>query len=193
MEGPRHAFDFTVAMRRLCADISCRTSEFGHIDFGRVALNLCQTRRDVNHGMYASLTPLRFAGGTDRKLVRGVYWGIEQLHDETGREYLYLMSFYLPRFQNLSFEEKLITVFHELWHISPRFDGDLRRHKGRCYAHGRSQREYDARMTRLAQRWLALNPPQHVYEFLSLSFAELVAEHGQVTGSRWRSPRLVRR
>jgi hypothetical protein len=193
MESPRHGFDFTAAMRGLCVDISERLGEFGHIAVDRVAFNVCQTRRDVRHGMYASLTPLRFAGGAEQKTVRGVNWGIEQLSDPSGREFLYLLSFYLPRFQNLPLEEKLVTVFHELWHIAPEFNGDLRRHEGRCYAHGPSQRDYDARMAELAQKWLLLDPPHQLYDFLSLSFADLVSEHGRVSGSRWRAPRLVRR
>ena len=42
------------------------------------------------------------------------------------------MSFYLPRFCDQSLDEKLSTVMHELWHISPAFDGDIRRLPGRC-------------------------------------------------------------
>jgi hypothetical protein len=193
MERPHQGFDFTFAMRQLCADISARLADFGHVDIDRVALNVCQTRRAVSHGMYASLTPLRFAGGAEQRIVRGMSWGIERLHDTEGREYLYLLSFYLPRFQNLPFEEKLVTVFHELWHIAPEFNGDLRRHEGRCYAHGPSQKKYDSRMAQLAQSWLGLNPPQHLYDFLSYSFEELVAEYRRVVGSRWRAPKLVRR
>ena len=193
MESPRLAFDFTHSMRRLCADIAARSPEFRYVDVSRVAFNICQTRRDVSHGMYASLTPLRFAHGAEQKVVRGVSWTVEPLKDELGRDYLYLLSFYLPRFQNTSLEEKLITVFHELWHIAPEFNGDLRRHAGRCYAHGPSRESYDAQMKRLAQSWLALDPPSHLYEFLSLSFSELVAEYGSIRGQRWRAPRLVRR
>lgn len=193
MESPCQGFDFSSAMRALCADIAVRLAEFRHVNIDRVAFNVCQTRRDVSHGMYASLTPLRFEGGFEQKVVRGVSWRIEQLHDDAGQEYLYLLSFYLPRFQNLSLEEKLITVFHELWHIAPAFNGDVRRHEGRCYAHGHSQKAYDARMTQFAQAWLALDPPGYLYEFLGHSFAELVAEHGRVIGRRWRAPRLVRR
>ncbi len=192
MESSRQSFDFTQAMCDLCADIAERVSEFQHVEVERVAFNICQTRRDVSHGMYASLTPLRFAGGAERKVMRGMSWGVEPLCDEGGSDYLYLLSFYLPRFQNTSLEEKLTTIFHELWHIAPEFNGDVRRHAGRCYAHGSSQRRYDAEMTRLAQAWLALNPPAQLYDFLSLSFAELVAEHGRVIGNRWRAPKLVR-
>jgi hypothetical protein len=193
MQRVSRSFDFTAAMRTLCGDIASRLETFNHIDVQRVAFNICQTRRDVRHGMYASLTPLRFAGGSLFETMRGLSWGIQEIRDDTGRDYLYLLSFYLPRFQNTSLEEKLITVFHELWHIGPSFDGDLRRHDGRFYAHGPSQSQYDARMRQYAQQWLSLNPPCHLYEFLSLSFDELVGEHGPVTGNRWSPPKLVRR
>jgi predicted metallopeptidase len=192
MESYRQGFDFTAAMRMLCRDIAARLPDFRHVDVERVAFNVCQTRRNVSHGMYASLTPLRFAGGAEHKIMRGASWGVQKLCNESGREYLYLLSFYLPRFQNSSLEEKLTTVIHELWHIAPEFNGDIRRHGGRCYAHGPSKDDFDARMSQFAQAWLSLNPPGHLYDFLALSFAELVAEHGRVFGSRWRAPQLVR-
>src|SRR5437762_680149 len=62
------------------------------------------------------------------------------------REVLYLVTFCLPRFLELDFDEKLITLFHELYHIGPDFDGDLRRHGGRCTIHSRSQKLYDQHM-----------------------------------------------
>ncbi len=192
MDSSRQGFNFTAAMHRLCRDMVERLPELCHIDMTRIALGICQTRQDVSHGMYASLTPLRFESGKRRKTIRGVSWEVPPIIDDQGTEYLYLLSFYLPRFQNTSLEEKLSTVVHELWHISPAFDGDLRRHRGRYYAHGPSQREYDAQMARLGQAWLRLNPPAHLYEFLSLNFEELVAEYGQVYGSRWPTPKLVR-
>ncbi|MCH2113470.1 MAG: hypothetical protein MK171_00970 [Pirellulales bacterium] len=186
-----HGFDFTAAMRRLCADMIARLAELQHIDLGRVAMSLSQTRKSVAYGLYASLTPLRFEGGALQKELRGRHYGVDPMRDDSGREYLYILSFYLPRFANTTWEEKLSTVLHELWHISPEFNGDLRRHEGRCYAHGRSQREYDARMDRLAQKWLALGPPEPLYDFLLKSFEELVAEHGTVKGTHWQTPKLV--
>src|SRR4030095_10646232 len=115
----------TLRMRLLCADIVVRTPELSHIDLSRVALSFSQTRRGVSWGMYASLTPLRFQGGALTTRRRGRLYQVQRLIDGSGREMLYLLSFYLPRFMNLDFREKLITVFHELWHISPEFDGDL--------------------------------------------------------------------
>ena len=76
---------------------------------------------------------MRFKGGERDLLKKNEQWQVQQIRDQQGREMLYLLSFYMPRFQNLSFSEKLITILHELWHISPDFDGDLRRLAGRRY------------------------------------------------------------
>lgn len=184
-------FDFTRAMRLLCADMVSRLDALSHIDLSRVAISLCKTRKNVSYGIYASLTPLRFEAGAMHTEMRGRKVGVDRLFDEAGQEYLYILSFYLPRFMTTRVEEKLSTVIHELWHISPEFDGDFRRHEGRCYAHGPSQRKYDAQMDRLAQQWLALSPPEHLYDFLIGDFDELVAEHGRVVGTHWPAPKLM--
>jgi len=178
-------------MRRVCGDMVCRLSELGHIDLDQVAISVTQARSTVSHGLYASLTPMRFAAGRRQTIIHGRPFRVAPLLDSQGREILYVLTFCLPRFLNASLEEKLSTTLHELWHIGPQFDGDLRRHGGRCYAHGRSRREYDRQMDRLAQRWLALDPPAHLYGFLQWSFDELAAEYGAVVGSRVRAPKLI--
>jgi hypothetical protein len=111
---PPAGFDFTVHMRRLCRDIASRLDELRHIDVQRVAIRCCQTRKAALHGIQATLTPLRFEQGALTTWRNGRRWTIERLYDDSGREMLYLLSFYLPRFQNQTFKEKLATVFHEL-------------------------------------------------------------------------------
>jgi predicted metallopeptidase len=191
MESQSCEFDFTAAMRRLCQDMTARLPQLRHIDLSRVAISICQTRNGESHGTYATLTPLRFEAGATTKNVRGRRYGVEPVRSESGEEYLYILNFYLPRFLNTPLEENLSTVIHELWHISPTFDGDLRRHEGRCYAHGSSQKAYDALMDQLTQQWLALDPPEHLYEFMLGNFDDLLAEHGGVTGAHWQAPKLV--
>jgi hypothetical protein len=162
-----------------------------HIDMGRVAVCFAQARKAVSHGLYATLTPLRFEGGALIQERRRRRYAIQRVYDERGREMLYVLKFYLPRFLETSFEEKLTTVFHELWHINPEFNGDLRRHSGRCYAHTHSQKEYDREMARLWRRWLDLAPPPALYEFLHLKFRELEQQHGRVYGLKLPHPKLV--
>lgn len=187
-----NGFDFTLHVRRVCEDMATRLEPLHHIDIARVAFSFSQTRKAVSHGRYASLTPLRFAGGALETVRRGQRWRIPQVRDRNGHEILYILTFYLPRFLNMPLEAKLATIVHELWHINPRFDGDIRRFAGRCYAHSASQRRYDAHAADLAQRWIALGPPESLYEFLRYDFHELVRRYGRVLGQRFRPPKLVR-
>jgi hypothetical protein len=184
-------FNFNAHMRSLCADLTGRLPELQHIDIGRVAIRYCQTRRPAKHGLFASLTPMRFEGGALVSRRRGRTWTIERLYDDAGREMLYLLSFYLPRFLDRPYDDKLATVVHELWHIGPAFDGDLRRHPGRCFAHGHSQKKYDELVFGLAAKWQSLAPPPEVCDFLHADFRALAQRHGPIYGQRIRTPRLI--
>jgi predicted metallopeptidase len=193
LEHNLRGFDFTLHLRRLCDDMVRRLPELHHVDLTRVAMSFRQTRKPVAHGHYASLTPLRFADGHTETVRRGRKWGIQRVVDASGREMLYILNVYLPRFMDLPLREKLTTVLHELWHIGPRFDGDLRRFRGRCYAHSGSQKRYDAQMERLAARWLSLGPPEAVYDFLRHDMPGLVARYRRIFGQRVRAPKLLPR
>lgn len=184
-------FNFTTNMRALCAHIVTNTPQLDHVDLDRVAVAFAQARKGVAHGLQASLTPLRFAGGELTAAKRGRQYTIQRLFDPTGREMLYILTFYLPRFMQTDLREKLITIFHELWHISPEFNGDLRRHPGRCYAHTHSQHEYDEQMWALAENWLACGPPKELFHFLNGSFDDLCRRHGRVFGMKVTKPKLM--
>jgi hypothetical protein len=184
-------FDFTLHMHKLADDMVRRLPQLRHIDLNRVAFGFSQTRKAVDHGLYASLTPLRFASGSVDTVRGGRRWTVQRVVDESGREMLYLLNFYLPRFLNQDFRHKLTTVMHELWHVSPHFDGDLRRFGGRCYAHGASQKQYDAHVDGLVDRWLSLDPPSSVHHFLRYDFRQLAHRHGKVCGTRIRTPKLI--
>ena len=187
-----NGFDFTNHIRRLCEDMVTRAESLQHIDMSRVAISFSQTRSAAKTGIFASLTPLRFNGGAAHTIRRGRKWEIQKVIDPDGRPMLYLLNFYLPRFLDLAFREKLETVIHELWHGSPRFDGDLRRLGEVKYAHGASVKKYDAHVKTLADEWLALDPPERLYAFLREDFRKLTAQHGRVIGTKIRAPKMVR-
>lgn len=184
-------FDFTAYMHRVCDAAVRENEELSHIDMQRVAVAFCQARKRVNHGLFASLTPLRFAEGAEFQTRRGRKLRIQRLVDSSGTEMLYILRFYLPRFLDIPFREKLITIFHELWHISPQFNGDLRRHAGRCYAHTHSQAEYDEQMGKLADRWLAEKNPFELLAPLHHNFDSLAQQKKSIVGLRLPRPRLI--
>ncbi len=184
-------FYFTQAVRAVCDDMTRRVPALAHVDMHRVAVGFCQARKRVPHGLQASLTPMRFEGGARSTVHRGRRYVCQSITAPDGREYLYLLNFYLPRFLDHSLGEKLTTIVHELWHISEQFDGDLRRHDGRCYVHGPSQRAFDRTAARLAGQWLACEPPVELYAFLRFNFRQLQAHYGGVYGERYPAAKLL--
>lgn len=183
-------FDYTAAMHRLCVDVCGRVPDFGHVDMDRVAVTFAQARRRVSWGLQAKLTPMRFEGGSLTTVRHGRTWTVQRLYDGD-REMLYILTFYLPRFQNQSYREKLVTVLHELYHIGPRFDGDIRRHEGRYHVHSHSQNEYDRRMGEYVDEYLATSPDRDLLEFLRPRFSTLARRHDGIVGLQVPIPKLV--
>jgi hypothetical protein len=190
---PRRGFDYTAAVRTLCETLCRDLAELRHIDMPRMAVRTCQTRRRGPYGVQATMTPLRFEAGATTKIRRGREWVIHPLpSDPAGRPYLYMLSLYVPRFVELSAEEKLAVVVHELWHVSPAFDGDLRRFPGRYHAHGARCDRYHDEMRDLAARWRTDGGRPTVADFLEGDFQALRDRHGAVYGTRIPTPRLWR-
>ena len=104
---------------------------------------------------------------------------------------LYILTFYLPRFLDLPPRDKLQTVVHELYHVSERFDGDIRRLPGRHYAHSSDHKRYEAVVEHLTGQYLARRPNDESRRFLDHTFEELRDRHGGVCGLRVPIPRLI--
>jgi len=175
-------------------DVVATLEEFRHVDLERVLLSIAQARQATRHGGYASCAPLRFEGGAQEKMIRRRRYRMPRLQ-HANREILYVLYFMLPRFhEEQDYPEKLATVIHELYHISPQFNGDIRRFPGRNFAHGHSREVYHERMRRLAARYLATSPHAGTHEFLKVPFAELLKQPGGVVGMSVPRPtaRLVR-
>ena len=119
------------------------------------------------------------------------YLGQVQRYIVDSREMLYLVTFCLPRFLDQEFDDKFVTLFHELYHISPDFDGDLRRHPGRFDVHSRSKKTYDKHMADLARAYLAGGADPALHAFLRLDFAQLQHRHSQVAAVVVPRPKLL--
>lgn len=184
--------NLTFELERLIHDVTLRVPEFHHVDPQR--LLVCVTSgRPGRGGSYAKIHPLRFAGGDKSRTARRgrkSYLCTMPTITHRGEEMLYLIYFLVPRFLGLSLREKLVTVFHELYHISPACDGDIRRFPGRNYAHGSSTKNYNALMRILVDRYLDLLPDQSLLEFLNGDLVELRARHPSIIARRHPAPRI---
>jgi hypothetical protein len=183
-------FDFCGHMRRLTADVVHHCPELSHIDYSRLLFAITQARTGRRHGLQARVTPLRFRNGHLIRRHLGVNYQVQRYFVD-GREMLYLVTFCLPRFLDQKFLDKFITLYHELYHIAPEFNGDLRRHEGRYALHSHSKSRYDARMAEFARAYLSNGADQPLYSFMRMDYAQLEHRHGSVVGVVVPRPRLL--
>jgi predicted metallopeptidase len=182
--------DFCGHMHRLCGDIAARCPALNHIRIPRVLLSFTPSRNRSRYGLQARVTPLRFRAGELVRRYRTIEYQVQRFFVDDV-EMLYILAFCLPRFFDQSFEEKLSTVFHELFHMSPAFDGDLRRHKGRYAMHSHSKARYEAHMRMLAKNYLNDHDRPEVLEFLRFNYRELWERHGGIRGVVVPRPKLL--
>jgi predicted metallopeptidase len=183
-------FDFSQKMRQLCADVVSRCEPFHYIDLKRILFGVTQARLARHDGLQAKIIPMRFHDGALTRQRRGKVYQVQRFWVD-GVEILYLINFCLPRYLDQSFDSKFITLFHELYHIAPAFNGDLRRHGGRYSIHTRSQKDYDHQMAALARKYLSAGADPALHSFLRLNFGQLQASHGSVVGMMVPMPKLV--
>ena len=185
--------NITLELERLIADIVRRIEEFGHIDPDRIMVCVSATRGGGVHGTYAKIHPLRFENGSRTTMVlrrRKSFCCEITPVSRRGVEMLYVVYFLVPRFLNLPFREKLVTIFHELYHISPEFNGDIRRFPGKNYAHGSSRKKFNALMDEFVNSYLEKTADSSLAGFLEGDLDAIRARHGSIVGRRMAAPRL---
>ncbi|QEG26289.1 hypothetical protein GobsT_10280 [Gemmata obscuriglobus] len=184
------AFDFSARMTALCADVAARCEELRHVHMPRVLVSFTPSRNRSRYGLQARVTPLRFRDGALTRSHGPTDYQVQRFFVD-GREMLYVLTFCLPRFLDQTFREKLITVFHELYHMAPSFNGDLRRHPGRYAVHSHSKDRYDERMGELVDDYLADHPAPAAFAFLRAGARELWEAHGGIVGAVVPRPKLL--
>jgi hypothetical protein len=185
--------NLTGELERLIRHIVSRCPELAHIQPERL-LVCVSSGRPGRGGSLAKIHPLRFAGGEKsmaaRRGRRRVLCTMPTIV-HLGEEMLYVIYFLIPRFLELPFREKLITIFHELYHISPDCDGDIRRFPGRNYAHGSSTKAYNLLMGQLVDSYLAQHAEPESLTFLEGDLAALRERHKAIVARRLQAPRIT--
>lgn len=158
-------------MEALVRAIIARIPEYRHYIPEQIAISASYCRSRRRSGLLAYVVPLKFRNGSPvERRVRGrriLHWAMLPTF-RAGREVLYIVSFLLPRYWKQTFRERLETVVHELYHIHPSFNGDLRRFAGRNRMHG-DMKSFDRRVRELTDGFLDSQPPESVLEFLRIS------------------------
>lgn len=185
--------NLTAELERLIADIVARHEAFSHVDPSRLLVCVNAVRRGTPHGLFAKIHPMRFPEGAASRTVRrgrATFRCTMPELSHKGREILYVIYFTLPRFFDRTFHEKLVTIFHELYHISPHFDGDIRRFPGRNFAHGSSAKKYNRLMERFVDEYLQLSPGCELTAFLEHEVSVLREKHRTLVGRKMVMPKI---
>ncbi len=209
MTDEGRSFNYPVAMKELCRDACRRLPTFRHIDVEKIGFSLGRANnRDSRYGRWAWITPLFFEGGALATAVekkRRLRFGEASIKVGSVVKYYkcpvvlspdrktrlkYLFSIMTPRFYNLTVEEKLETIMHELYHIDETFNGDVRRFPGRNWQHG-SKKRYSEICLNLKEKWLASDPDPRLYNFLQWNEEQLFERYESIIGWRYPGIKLI--
>ncbi len=124
--------DLTAGLRSAAEDIVARVPELGHIDLERVHFAVFYSRHAKRILTFARCYPLPIGV---RKRGRHSY-RLETVTTEYGKKARYIVAFAWERFWSLSPRDRLETLVHELFHISPSFDGTLRQFGDKVHGKG---------------------------------------------------------
>lgn len=184
--------DFNQSMLGTVQEITRTLPEFTHIRISQLRISATYNRSRYRAGLLAYVLPLKYKNGsptqTKKQGSQLYHFGITPTF-HAGEEILYILYFMLPRFLNLSLRDKLETIIHELYHISPDFNGDLRRLKGRSYIHGESLKAYDENIKRLTEQFLQSSHDSETYAFLNFGAKKLESLHGGILSEHVKEPR----
>lgn len=174
-------FSYTQALEGVLELICESSSLFDHVELDKVLVSFSQARKRTSWGIYAKVVPLRFEEG--RTIGKeGDTWIRTDEFTFEGREILYLLYVYLPRFHDQSFRDKVLTLFHELFHIHPEMNGDLRRLPGPNPFHGASREEYDRNLEPFVDDFLDSASSDPRLDFLRQDLGALSQRHRGVSG-----------
>lgn len=184
------AYNLTDDVALLVHLISRRVERLSHIQTGRILHGVSQARNRSKYGVYAQCFGLRFKGGQRfQGSSDGHHWEWPEIRVR-GQEMMYYITYFLPRFMDQPPKERLNTLVHELYHISPHFNGDLRRFPGRNEYHGPHFEKVVVDMVKEIRPQFEMER----FPFLVYSFDELVEKFGGVVGNKLRrfKPRRVK-
>ncbi len=182
--------DLTENLSRIIREITESVPGFSHIDPSKTLVCLSTNRAGSGGCTFAKVVPSRFKGGAEKILHYGRWFRIPPVI-YNGIEQKYIIYFYMPRFFNLPPEEKLRVIFHELYHISPDFNGDIRRLGEVKAAHGHSKKHYDSQFENEKDLFHEKIKGTTMYRFLEYSSSDLMNKFSDIVALRLKVPKPV--
>ncbi len=140
--------NFNQAVRALIKDVATSMAEFQHIRPSRILVVAGEARR----GSRGTVKPLTFAGTRSRD-KSGRRKPVVRVR---GRRMLYCITLRPLFFRSGTPQARIATLIHELFHISPKFDGTLASSR----RHATLGKDFTRKLKPLVRRYLKRCPPE---------------------------------
>jgi predicted metallopeptidase len=176
-----HRLDLSQGLREAAAEVCRRVPDLGHVDVEQVQFALFYSRKAQRVLTYARCYPLP----TGLRRIRKRWYRLTPVHTEAGLEARYILAFAWTRYWTLKPRERLEVLVHELYHISPDFDGEPRRFATGSW-HGPGREWFDRQVRFMSEKYL---PRRLENQFPALSVQ--LHDGLRVSGQRLQVPHWV--
>lgn len=167
-----NTINLTDILTLIIHDIIKATDEFKSYDLNRILICCASSRNDFKGATYGKLLPLRFKDGSEIISYNNRHYTIPKVKINN-IEILYIIYFYIPKFFNLSVGDKVKVIFHELYHINPEFNGDIRRMGNFKSAHGHSRKAFEEKYIVYAETFLKTIKNSPYFHFLEMNYEDI--------------------
>jgi len=162
------SINLTDILTLIIHDMINSTDEFKSFDLNKILLCCASNRKDARGAIYGKLLPLRFKDGSEVIKHNNRFYTIPRVKFGN-TEILYVIYLYIPKFFNLSARDKVNVMFHELYHINPEFNGDIRRMGKFKAAHGHSRKSFEEKYIEYADVFFEKIQNTPYYNFLQMN------------------------
>jgi len=187
---PVESINLTDILTLIIHDMVNSTEEFKSFDLNKILVCCASNRKDFRGATYGKLLPLRFKDGSDIIKHNGRFYTIPKVKlNEV--EILYIIYLYIPKFFNLSAKDKVNVMFHELYHINPEFNGDIRRMGKFKSAHGHSRKSFEEKYIEYADNFFRNIKETPYFNFLQMNSEDIQNQFKKIKYRRMKSIKPV--
>jgi len=180
--------DLTEVLTQIIEEVVARYELFSHIEMSKIIVSLASNRSNGRGGIYGKLVPLKFENGAEVIKYKSHYYSMQKvIYNEV--PLLYIVYFYTPKFFDLSLYEKLRVILHELYHINPNFNGDIRRMGKKKIAHGSSRESFNLNFKNELDDFYEYIKKTPYVKFLLLNSLDLNKNFRTIVGTRIKLPK----
>jgi len=187
---PGDSINLTDILTLIIHDMIKSTDEFKLFDLNKILICCASNRKDFRGATYGKLLPLRFKDGSEIIRHNGRFYTIPKLK-VNNTEILYIIYFYIPKFFNLSVKDKINVMFHELYHINPDFNGDIRRMGEFKSAHGHSRKSFEEKYIEYSNIFFSNIKDTPYYKFLQMNSNNIQDQFKKIKYRRMKSIKPV--